>query len=105
VILDFGVWSKVERTALRALAATAGASCELVYLEIDRDEQRRRRDHRASQERETTFYITNEDLDEYQRLFVPPDDSELSGGELDPPPPGHTSWSSWAGEWWPTSIE
>ena len=105
VILDFGVWSKVERTALRALAATAGASCELVYLEIDRDEQRRRRDHRASQERETTFYITDEDLDEYQRLFVPPDDSELSGGELDPPPPGHTSWSSWAGEWWPTSIQ
>jgi predicted kinase len=104
VVLDFGVWSKVERTALRALAAEAGASCQLVYLEIDEVEQRRRRDRRASGGCETTFYISDEDLDEYRRRFAPPDDAELSGAELDPPPAGYTSWSSWASAWWPTSI-
>lgn len=105
VVVDFGVWAKVERTALRALAAEAGASCELVYLEIDETEQRRRRDDRASEESETTFYITDEDLAEYRRRFVPPDDAELSGADLDPPPDGYSNWSTWASEWWPTSIK
>jgi predicted kinase len=105
VVLDFGVWGKDERTALRALAAAAGASCELVYLEIDEDQQRRRRDARASEDSETTFDISDEDLDEYRRRFVPPNDAELSEAELDPPPAGYTNWSSWASEWWPTSFQ
>ncbi len=105
VVLDFGVWGKDERTALRALAAEVGASCKLVYLEIDEDQQRRGRDCRASEEPETTFYITDEDLDDYRRRFVPPDDAELATAVLDPPPAGYTSWSSWASEWWPTSMQ
>jgi predicted kinase len=105
VVLDFGVWSKDERTALRALAGAAGASCELVYLEIDDDQQRRWRDERAAQAPEMTFNITDEDLDEYRRRFERPDDAELSAAELDPPPPGYTSWTSWASAWWPTSIQ
>jgi predicted kinase len=105
VVLDFGVWSKDERTALRALAVAVGASCELVYLKIDEDKQRRWRDGRASNEPEATFYITDEDLDGYRRRFVPPDGAELSGAELDPPPTGYTSWISWASEWWPSSIQ
>jgi hypothetical protein len=72
---------------------------------VDEDEQRRRRDHRASEESELTFYITDEDFADYRRRFVPPDDSELSGAELDPPPAGYSTWSSWASEWWPTSIK
>jgi len=47
VVLDFGVWGKDERTALRALAAEVGASCKLVYLEIDEDQQRRGRDPKS----------------------------------------------------------
>jgi predicted kinase len=105
VVLDFGVWSKDERTALRVLAAEAGASCELVYLEIDEDEQRRRRDGRASSDGDTTFYISDQDLAEYRPQFQPPDDAELGGAEIDPPPADHTSWRSWASERWPTSIE
>jgi predicted kinase len=104
VVLDFGVWAKVERTALRALALEAGASCELIYLEIDEDEQRRRRDSRASEESETTFQIIDDDLDDYRRRFEVPDDTELFGAELDPPPAGYATWIAWASEWWPTSI-
>ena len=105
VVLDFGVWGKDERTALRALAAAVGASCELIYLEIDEDEQRRRRDCRTSSDGETTFNIDDEDLAEYRLLFQLPDDAELGGAELDPPPADHTSWTSWASERWPTSTQ
>lgn len=105
VVLDFGVWSRVERSALRALAATAGASCELVYLEVDADQQRRWRDRRAAEEPGSTFLISDEDLDDYRRRFVPPDDAELSATEPDPPPAGYASWSAWASQWWPTSVQ
>jgi len=105
VVLDFGVWSKVERTCLRALAGDAGASFELVYLEIDDDEQRRRRDRRVADTPATTFLITDEELVAYRRRFEPPDHRELTGGALDPPPDGYSSWSSWASDWWPTSIQ
>jgi predicted kinase len=105
VVLDFGVWGKDERTALRVLAASAGASCELVYLKIDEDEQRHRRDGRVSSDGESTFYISDDDLAKYRLLFQPPDDAELSGAELDPPPGDQSSWSSWASDRWPTSIE
>jgi len=105
VVLDFGVWAKVERTALRALAAETGAACELVYLEIDQAEQRRRRDRRTAHEPALSFDITDEDLADYRRRFAPPDVAELSGTELDSPPVGYSSWSSWASEWWPTSMQ
>ena len=38
VVLDFGVWGKDERSALRALAASVGATSELVYLQVDEEE-------------------------------------------------------------------
>jgi predicted kinase len=41
VVLDFGVWARDERSALRWLAAQAGADCKLVYLEVSEREQRR----------------------------------------------------------------
>jgi predicted kinase len=104
-VLDFGVWGKDERTALRALAADVGASCELVYLKIDEEEQRRRRDGRVSSTGETTFNISDDDLAAYRLLFQAPDDAELGAAELDPPPGDYITWSSWASERWPTSIE
>ncbi len=104
VVLDFGVWSKVERTALRAFAASVGASCELVYLEIDDEQQRLWRDRRVTEDSRTTFHIPDDDLEMYRRSFERPDAAELAGGELDPPPDGYPSWSAWAAEWWPTSM-
>jgi predicted kinase len=105
VVLDFGVWGKDERTGLRALAADVGASCKLIYIEIDEDQQRRRRDGRTSSDGETTFYIDDEKLAEYRLLFQVPDEAEFGTAELDLPPADHTSWSSWASERWPTSTQ
>ena len=104
VILDFGVWTKDERSALRFLANSVGASCELVYLEIDELEQRRRHDKRLSAAPETTFPMSDDDLRSFREQFEAPDEAELLSTEVGPPPLGHTAWSAWISERWPTSI-
>lgn len=104
VVLDFGVWGKDERTALRWLASTAGAECKLVYIAIDEGEQRERISRRFATAPESTFPMTQADLAAYRTIFQTPDEDELNGGTLDPPPSGFESWSTWVGERWPTSL-
>ena len=104
VVLDFGVWSRDERSALRWLAAQAGAACELVYLEVSEAEQRRRVEVRFATEPASTFEVTYEDLDAFRSLFEIPDQDELSSPRIDTPPAGYDTWGSWAGERWPSSM-
>jgi predicted kinase len=104
VILDFGVWGKDERSALRALAAEAGADCELVYLAVRPAEQRRRVDARLAAAPESTFEMSPDDLDRFSRLFQVPDRDELTSSEVDPPPAGYSTWKHWASTRWPTST-
>jgi predicted kinase len=104
VVLDFGVWSRDERSALRWLAAQSGADCELVYLEVSEAEQRRRVDARFATEPASTFDITYEDLDKYRRLFDIPDQDELSSPRIDPSPAGYDTWGLWVAERWPSSM-
>jgi predicted kinase len=37
VVLDFGLWGRDERSALRRLAGASGAACRVVYLPVDKD--------------------------------------------------------------------
>ncbi len=104
VILDFGVWSKDERSALRALAAEAGANCDLIYLPVDELEQRRRVEARFAADPGSTFEMRSEDLDRFRRLFQVPGRDELTSVEIDPAPAGYPSWRAWAAERWPTSV-
>lgn len=104
VVLDFGVWAKDERTALRWLASTVGAECELVYVAIGEAEQRDRVNQRLATAPESTFPMTPSDLDGWRKIFQPPGEEELSGNHLDPPPSGFDSWRAWVAEWWPTSL-
>ncbi len=104
VVLDFGVWAKDERTALRWLASTVEAECELVYVAIGEAEQRHRVNQRFATAPEMTFPMTRSDLDGWRTIFQPPDEQELRGNDLDPPPAGFDSWRAWATEWWPSSI-
>jgi predicted kinase len=104
VILDFGVWGKDERSALRWLAAEAEADCVLAYLSIDDVEQGRRVAARFAAEPMSTFEMRPEKLDAFRRLFQVPDEDELRSSEIDPPPVGHPTWQSWAAERWPTST-
>src|SRR5690349_23431397 len=46
VVLDFGLWSRDERSSLRWLASSVGASSRIVYLPVDRVTQLERIDQR-----------------------------------------------------------
>jgi predicted kinase len=105
VVLDFGVWAKDERTALRWLASTVGADCELVYLAIGGAEQRDRINQRFETTPHETFPMTPSDLNEFRTIFQPPGEQELSGNTMDPPPLGFESWGAWVTAWWPTSLD
>ena len=104
VVVDFGVWSKDERSALRALAASVGASSELVYLHVDDAEQWRRVESRSVSDAATTFEMTKTDLEGWRRSFEPPDAAELETADIDSPPAGFESWEAWVAQRWPTSL-
>ena len=103
VVLDFGLWSRDERSALRWLATSAGASCQVVYLPVDEDVQRARIAHRQATVPHTTFPMTEADIDAWRKQFEAPDAAELSGGATIPePPPGWSGWPEWAADRWPS---
>ena len=102
VILDFGFWSRDERSALRWLARSAGASCQVVYLPVDRDTQLARIRHRQARTPEETFEVTDEEADGFRAQFEAPDGAELAGTDLAGPPPGWPGWGDWAADRWPS---
>jgi predicted kinase len=104
VVLDFGVWGKDERSALRALATSVGATCELVYLPVDEAEQWRRVQGRPSTNAPTTFEMSKTDLERWRDMFHPPDATELESADSDPAPDGFDSWEAWVAQWWPTAL-
>lgn len=104
VVLDFGVWAKDERSALRALAASVGATSELVYLQVSEEEQWRRVQARPLTDATTTFEMTKTDLERWRQIFQPPDATELGTMEIDAPPTGFASWEAWVAQWWPTAL-
>jgi predicted kinase len=102
VVLDFGLWGRDERLALRALAAAAGARCEVVWLTVDEETQRRRVLSRFASAPGETFAMTEHDLERWRRIFEPPGEDEF-GAAIKPPPSGYAGWLEWAAELWPTS--
>jgi predicted kinase len=102
VVLDFGLWGRDERSALRWLAASAGAPCEVVYLPVAADVQRARVAHRQATAPHTTFPMAEADLDAWRRQFQAPDAAELGGAAIPAPPPGWAGWPQWAAGRWPS---
>ena len=105
VVLDFGLWSRDERSALRWLARSAGASCRVVYLAVDRDVQRTRVAYRQATAPHRTFPMTEADLDQWREQFQVPDVPEQSGGTIPPPPAGWPGWPEWAADRWPSLAD
>ena len=105
VVLDFGVWARDERSALKHLASKIGAECELVYTPIGPAEQMRRVATRFATAPETTFVITEADLAQWRHEFQEPDQQELRSPEPGPLPEDFTSWEAWTARRWPTSID
>ena len=103
VVLDLGLWSRDERSALRWLAASVGVRAEVVYLPVEPEEQQRRVAARFAAG-PGQFLLTDEELAGWHALFDEPGADELRGGPPPPAPPG-TTWSSWASERWPSLPE
>ena len=105
VVLDFGLWSRDERSALRWMAASVGASCEIVYLPVEREVQWDRIQHRWKHTPEQTFPMAEGELDAWSETFEVPDAEELSGSSVPSPPHGDESWFDWAQRMWPSLAQ
>ena len=103
VVLDFGLWGRDERSALRWLARSAGVPCQTVYLPVDKNTQLARIAHRQATAPHQTFPMTQADIDTWREQFQVPDAAEL-GGEIPGPPAGWPGWPEWAADRWPSST-
>jgi predicted kinase len=102
VVLDFGLWGRDERSALCWLARSAGASCRVVYLPIDKDVQLARITHRQANTPHRTFPMTEAEADAWRDQFQVPDAAELDGSDMPSPPAGWPGWPEWASDHWPS---
>jgi predicted kinase len=102
VVLDYGLWGRDERSALRWLARSAGAASRVVYLPVDRDVQLARIAHRQGKAPHQTFPMSGAELDQWRGQFQAPDAAELGGGEIPGPPAGWPGWPEWAVDHWPS---
>lgn len=106
VVLDFGLWSRDERSALRQAAVDVGASVELRYYELAPDEQRKRLDRRRAEAPHATWPISDEELAGWAAKLDIPTAAELDGSEpVGPPPDGLASWDEWRRHRWPPSVQ
>lgn len=84
VVLDFGLWAKVERDEIRSEARDLGVGVELHYLAVPIDELWRRIEIRNAGPPWEGHPIRRENLDHWRRVFQAPDAAELA--LFDPPP-------------------
>jgi predicted kinase len=103
-VLDYGLWGRDERSALRWLAQSAGAACQVVYLPVDKDVQLARIAHRQATTPHQTFPMSEADVDTWREQFQVPDAAELDGGEIPAPPAGWQGWQEWAVDHWPSCV-
>ena len=62
VVIDYGLWGRDERSALRQAAADLGAMVAMRYFELTPAEQRRRLDQRQAEAPHTTWPMSDEEL-------------------------------------------
>jgi hypothetical protein len=97
VVIDFGLWGRDERSALRRAAADRVAAVEVRYLELPPDEQWRRIHRRQAQEPHTTWPMPDAEVAAWTAGFDVPTAGEVDGTEpIDSPPNGFASWDACA---------
>jgi predicted kinase len=78
VVLDFGFWSRAERADYRARAEALGATVEVYFLEVERDELWRRISERNAKLPPGSFgEVTEEQLDLWSTWWQPPSPDEV----------------------------
>ena len=105
VVIDYGLWGRDERSALRQAAAARGAAVELHYCELDPAEQRSRLAERQARAPHTTWPMSDDELAEWAEAIEVPTPGELDGSEpLDDPPAGFATWDEWRRHRWPPAV-
>ncbi|MEP6659404.1 MAG: AAA family ATPase [Acidimicrobiales bacterium] len=84
VVLDFGLWARIERDEMRSVARGLGVGVELHYLNVPTEELWSRLQARNSEPPWNSYPIARADLDGWLPLFQAPDAVELA--LFDPPP-------------------
>jgi len=103
VVVDYGCWSRDERSAIRWLVEAEDAGFRMVYLPVSEQAQRARIAHRWATVPEETFPMTEADIRHGRAHFQEPDATELGGcATAGPPPAGWTDWRAWAADRWPS---
>ncbi len=105
VVLDFGLWGRDERSALRWLARSAGAAYRVVYLPVDKEVQLARIAHRQATASHQTFPMSEADVDQWREQFQIPAAAEFGGGAIPSPPAGWPGWAEWAVDHWPSCTD
>lgn len=77
VILDFGLWAKVERQDFKQRAHLLGAKTKLHFLDVPIDELLKRLKLRNQQASDEITYIPISLMHEYLPKFEAPDSTEL----------------------------
>ena len=83
VVLDFGLWARIERDEMRSVARGLGVGVEMHYLDVPADELWRRIEARNSRPPWDKHPISRTDLDAWLAVFQAPDAAELA--LFDPP--------------------
>jgi predicted kinase len=105
VIIDFGLWSRDERSALRQAAADIGAAVVMCYFELTPAEQRKRLDQRLAEAPHDTWPISERELADWASRIDIPTPAELDGSEpIGDPPSAFATWREWIAHRWPPSV-
>ncbi|MDG4863475.1 ATP-binding protein [Streptomyces sp. T-3] len=102
VVVDYGCWSRVERSAIRWLVEAQGARFRMIYLPVDDETQRDRIAHRWATAAGETFPMTEADILHGRAHFEEPAAGELDGLAVSDPPTGWAGWREWATDRWPS---
>lgn len=78
VILDWGVWARVERDDLRQRARTVGAEVRTIAFDVPLDVLHQRVEHRNRDLPDGCFRISAHELDQWAKVFEAPTEDELS---------------------------
>lgn len=78
VVIEWGVWAREERDALREAGRSIGSPVELRYLSSATDELWRRIVRRDREGGWGSRSITRQELDKWCRIYQPPTDEEMA---------------------------
>ena len=80
VVLDWGFWTKAERSEARQFYGSRGIETELHYIEIPDDEWYRRirqRNERIREKKLDAYYVDDGLAAKFQAIFEPPAEAEI----------------------------